>query len=90
VEVPSKGSKANHEDRQVPIGTALPDLKIHSLPPDWTPAQAFLLIKCKDESGDDTWVYRTSHQFNLEELLGALTIHIELLKKDILEEWRSE
>jgi hypothetical protein len=77
------------EDR-IPIEQALPGVTLHRLPASWTPVEALVLIKCLDEDGDVTWCYRTSAKPNREELLGALVVHTDLLRKELLEEWTDE
>ena len=62
------------DDERQPIGQVLPDFKLHPLEPGWTPLQAFVLVKSLDEEGGTAWSFRTSEQFNLEELLGALVV----------------
>ena len=77
------------QDRR-PAGEILGDLSIHPLEPGWVPTEAFLLIKCRDEGGAFSWAYRTTHAPNREELLGALVVHVDLLRKEIREDWESE
>jgi hypothetical protein len=48
---------------------------------------AFLLLQCADSEGERTWSYRTTSQFNLEELLGALTVQVELVRQELLQAW---
>jgi hypothetical protein len=54
------------------------------LPQSWTPVAAIVLVKCLDEDGEATWAFRTSDGLNDEELLGALTVRLELQKKYLL------
>lgn len=77
------------DDRQ-PIGQVLPDFKLHPLEPGWTPLQAFVLVKSLDEEGGTAWSFRTSEQFNLEELLGALVVQVETLKRKLTKSWENE
>lgn len=49
--------------------------------------EAFVLVKCLDEEGDATWAYRTTHRLNREELLGALTVQVDVLRKELRDEW---
>jgi len=62
----------------------------HPLPESWTPVEALVLIKCLDEEGEATWCYRTTARPNREELLGALVVHTDLLRKELLEEWSAD
>ena len=78
------------DDERQPIGQVLPDFKLHPLEPGWTPLQAFVLVKSLDEEGGTAWSFRTSEQFNLEELLGALVVQVETLKRKLTKSWEDE
>ena len=78
------------DDERIPIEQVLPGAKVHALEPGWTPLQAFVLIKALDEDGDPTWAFRTTEQMNLEELLGTLTVHSEVLRRRLVRLWDSE
>jgi len=78
------------DDERQPIGQVLPDFKLHPLAPGWTPLQAFVLVKSLDEEGGTAWSFRTSEQFNLEELLGALVVQVETLKRKLTKSWEDE
>lgn len=78
------------DDERQPIGQVLPDFKLHPLEPGWTPLQAFVLVKSLDEDGGTAWSFRTSEQFNLEELLGALVVQVETLKRKLTKFWEDE
>lgn len=78
------------DDERQPIGEVLPDFKLHPLEPGWTPLQAFVLVKSLDEEGGTAWSFRTSEQFNLEELLGALVVQVETLKRKLTKSWEDE
>jgi hypothetical protein len=73
-----------------PIGEVLSGQTIHPLPDGWTPLEAFVLIKCMDDDGDSSWSFRTTNTLNLEELLGALTIQVETLKRKLTGAWADE
>jgi hypothetical protein len=77
------------EERQ-PMAEVLPGQSIHPLQPGWTALEAFVLVKCLDESGRSSWVYRTTNPLNREELLGALNVQVGILKKELMEEWESD
>jgi hypothetical protein len=85
-EADGKLSPAAAADR-VPIGEVLSELQLRPLPEDWTPVEAFVLIKCVDSDGDAQWAYRTTSAPNREELLGALTVQVDVLRKELLDEW---
>ncbi|MEY2472707.1 MAG: hypothetical protein QOK28_2036 [Actinomycetota bacterium] len=80
---------SDDEPRQ-PIAQVLSGLEVHPLEPNWTPIEAFVLIKCLDEDGDPAWVYRTTNKLNREELLGALIVHADLLRQELVSEWESD
>jgi hypothetical protein len=78
------------DEPRIPIADALPGLGVHPLPERWTPLEALIPVKCLDEKGQPTWSYRTTQQLNREELLGALVVQVELLRRELVEEWTSE
>jgi len=73
-------------DDRVPIADVLPGLEIHPLTTGATAMEAFVLIKLLDGEGHSTWAYRTTHSLNREELLGALVVHVDVLRKELLDE----
>ncbi len=75
------------DEERLSIEQVLPGHRLHPLDDGWTPLASFNLIKCLDGDGDVVWSFRTSEQFNLEELLGALVVQTELLKRKILQSW---
>lgn len=74
---------------RIPIDCALPGLQVHPLQPDWTPVEAVMLVKCLDDNGSPTWAYRTTSRINDEELLGVLTVQVELAKRRIAAQWET-
>jgi hypothetical protein len=40
-----------------------------------------------DADGDVGWSYRTTNRLNREELLGALTVQVDVLRKELRDEW---
>jgi hypothetical protein len=78
------------DNERQPIGEVLAGHLIHPLPDGWTALEAFLLIKCMDDDGDSSWSFRTTNALNLEELLGALTIQVETLKRTLVGNWSNE
>lgn len=81
---------ADDPDVRKPIGEVLGGLEIHPLTAGGTALEAFILVKLLDEAGHTTWAYRTTHQLNREELLGALVVHTALLRRELLGEWESD
>ncbi|WP_432158698.1 MULTISPECIES: hypothetical protein [unclassified Streptomyces] len=75
------------ESERVPLGEVLPGMGAHPLPEDWEAVSAFILIKCKDEDGDFTWSFRTTEPIDPYELLGALTVQVDLIRKRMLSGW---
>ncbi|MCU1671263.1 MAG: hypothetical protein JWP40_4190 [Blastococcus sp.] len=47
-------------------------------------------MKCLDETGRPAWLYQTTAAPNREELLGALVVHTDLLRKELVSEWDDE
>ncbi len=78
------------KDDRIPVEQVLPGMSLHPLEPEWTPVEAFVLIKCLDDEGGASWVYRTTAAPNREELLGALVVHTELLRRELVREWEDE
>jgi hypothetical protein len=77
-------------ETRYPITQVLTGLDLHPLPEGWTPLEAFVLVKCLDEDGDATWSFRTTHRLNKEELLGALVVQTEVLRRKLADEWADE
>lgn len=77
-------------DDRIPIGEALPGFMLHPLKSGWTPLEAFVLVKCLDDDGDHAWSFRTTNPLNLEELLGALTVQVELLQRKLVRSWEGD
>ena len=75
---------------KVPIGDVLRGLSISALPEGWTALETLCMVKCLGEDGSPKWAMRMSDGINEEELLGALVIHTELLKKDMLDDWTDD
>jgi hypothetical protein len=82
-----EGTDMSEEEPRLPIEQVLPKMGLHALPEKWTPIEALTLIKCLDEEGRSGWCYRTTSPPNREELLGALIVHTDLLRKELLDEW---
>jgi hypothetical protein len=74
-------------DERLPIATVLRGMEVHALPEGWTPVEALCVVKCLDAEGHVQWSYRTTHRLNREELLGALVVHTEVLRHELVSEW---
>jgi hypothetical protein len=72
------------------IAEVLNGLHIHPLPSGWTALEGIVLVKCLDEEGNSTWAFRTTAGLNDEELLGALVVRTDLLRRDLLEAYRND
>lgn len=83
-------AEEDNADVRVPVEQALYGLAVHPLPRGWTPMSAIVLVKCIDEDGEPTWAFRTSDGLNDEELLGALTVRIDLLRSELVEGYHQE
>lgn len=75
------------DEQREPIEQVLPGFALHPLEDGWTPLQAFVLIKSLDDEGDVAWSFRTSEVMNLEELLGALIVQAETIKRKLARAW---
>jgi hypothetical protein len=78
------------DDERRPIAEVLSGFELYPLPERWTALQAFVLIKALDEDGDTAWSFRTNEPLNLEELLGALTVQVEVLKRKLARNWEDD
>lgn len=82
----SHSGAANGQPR-VPVTDVLRGLEVHPLEPGETALEAFVLIKVLDAQGDTSWAYRTTNRLNREELLGALIVQADVLRKELRDEW---
>lgn len=71
----------------MPVAEVLPGLEVHELQPGETAIEAFVLIKTLDADGHTSWSYRTTNRLNREELLGALSVQLAVLTKELRDEW---
>ena len=74
-------------DDRIPISEVLGGMKISPLETGATPVEAFVLIKLLDPEGDPQWSFRTTNRLNLEELLGAMVVQVEVLKRKLTSYW---
>lgn len=75
------------DNGRIPIEQALPGMAIHPFDEGEVPLSAFVLVKVLDAEGNPTWSFRTTEPPNREELLGALTVQVDLLRKSLVEDW---
>jgi hypothetical protein len=69
------------DKKEVPVGEALNGLEVYPLPTGWTALEAIVLVKCIDEEGHASWAFRMTDGLNDEELLGALIVRTDLLRR---------
>jgi hypothetical protein len=62
-------------------------MAIHPFEAGEVPLSAFVLVKVLDSDGSPSWSFRTTEPPNREELLGALTVQVDLLRKSLLDDW---
>jgi len=62
-------------------------LEFVSLPSGWSPLGAAVLVKCINEDGRVAWSFRTSDELNDEELLGALVLRTELMRRALADDY---
>ncbi|SDU77296.1 hypothetical protein SAMN04488563_5489 [Jiangella alkaliphila] len=74
-------------DERVPVAQVLTGLEVHPLAQGETAIEAFVLIKVLDADGRPAWSYRTTNRLNREELLGALMVQVDVLRKELRDEW---
>lgn len=74
-------------ETRYPIHRVLPDMQIHPLLEGEVAEDVFVLIKTRGADGNTSWCYRTSKAPNREELLGALTVQVALLRRELLADW---
>lgn len=75
-----------HTERE-PIGSVLNGFGIHPLEKGDTVLEAFILIKILDEQGNSSWSFRTTSEPNNEELLGALLVQVDVLRRSLTDAW---
>jgi hypothetical protein len=68
-------------EERIAASEVLRGLDLHPLDPGETAIEAFVLLKVLDADGDVGWSYRRTNRLNREELLGALTVQVDVLRK---------
>ena len=74
-------------DMRRPVAEVLAGLEIHPLLDGAVPVEALVLVKFLDSCGHPTWALRTTNRLNDEELLGALSVQTELLRRQLVQQW---
>lgn len=81
-------SFVTHDDAR-PIGEVLGDeFRTVPLLPGWTALEGIVLIKCLDDDGVPTWAFRETGGINEEEIIGALTVQLDLMRARAIEQYR--
>jgi hypothetical protein len=82
-------SKEEWEQERRPVGEVLGGLSIHPLADGDRPVSAFVIIKTIDDDGEINWVSRRTgwNEPSDEELIGVLTIQLDLERRDALAAW---
>lgn len=75
------------DDEKIPAHDVLVDMRLHPLEPGEVAEYAFVLLKVRAADGETSWSYRTSDAPNREELLGALVVQTDLLRRELLGDW---
>ncbi len=83
---PRGASLAGVDDDRAPVGEVLGEgFLVPRLPKGWTPLEGIVLVKCLDDEGHSSWAFRMTRGVNDEELLGALTVRLELAKRETVD-----
>lgn len=75
------------EEERLPISEVLPGMEIHALAAGEVPVSVFAIVKTMNADGEIGWGFRTSEAPNREELLGALTVQVDLLRASLAADW---
>lgn len=71
-----------NEPRHLPIDAELPDTE-----EVFEEETVWVLMKMRSKSGATVWRWRSPGITNHEELLGALVVQVEMLKRQLLNDW---
>lgn len=74
-----------------PIGQVLGDgILVPPLLPGWTALEGIILVKCLDDEGHPSWAFRETEGINVEEIIGVLTIQLDLLRERAVDLFRGD
>lgn len=74
-----------------PIGQVLGDgIRVPPLLPGWTALEGIILVKCLDDEGHPSWAFRETEGINVEEIIGVLTIQLDLLRERAVDLFRGD
>jgi hypothetical protein len=72
------------DERAWAAGEVVRGLRVRApLPAGAVPEAAILLVKCSDASGRTPWTFRATEGLSVEEIVGALSIRLEQLKRSV-------
>lgn len=75
----------------LPIGQVLGDgFQVPALLQGWTALDGIVLVKCLDEQGRSSWAFRETQGLNEEEIIGALTVQLDLMRERVKEQYYSD
>jgi hypothetical protein len=77
------------DDRDyAPVGEVLgSEFRLLRLPRGWTALEGIVLAKCLDEEGNSTWAFRETEAIHDEEIIGPLTVQLELWKARTIDQY---
>jgi hypothetical protein len=74
-----------------PIGQVLGDgFRVPPLLPGWTALEGIVLVKCLDDEGHPSWAFRETEGMNIEEVIGVLTIQLDMLRERAVDAFRED
>jgi hypothetical protein len=78
-------------DYGLPIGEVLGDgFRVPALLPGWTALDGIVLVKCLDDEGHPGWAFRETEAMNIEEVIGALTVQLDMLRERAVDAFRED
>lgn len=67
-----------------PIGEVLGSaFQVPPLLKGWTALDGIVLVKCLNENGRSAWAFRETEGLNEEEVIGALTVQLDLMRERV-------
>ena len=68
-----------------PLGQVVGDgFRVPPLLDGWTALEGILLVKCLDAQGRSSWAFRETEGLNEEEVIGALTVQLDLMRQRVV------
>jgi hypothetical protein len=65
-----------------PIGEVLgSNFQVPRLLDGWTALDGIVLVKCLNAEGRSSWAFRETQGLNEEEIIGALTVQLDLMRE---------